>query len=123
MPAVHRYPRNRPLTGPEVELALIDALDRAEDAVDEVERRAVDLAHAETTYRITRARQTLRSPGKTGVDREANGILNAEAELRDRNIADALHEGAVEASRLRRLEVEVLRTLAANVRSAESGRG
>lgn len=116
-------PRNRPLTPAEVEEAIRDMLIVLEDDVEELERRNIAAAIATTEYRVRKAQMTLRSERKTVVLKEAAATEATADELLARELTIALRDSAQEAIRVRRGELEALRTIAASARAVETGRG
>lgn len=118
-----RLPRNRPLTPGEVNEAIRDMLLVLEDDVDELEQRNLSSAIAEAEYRTRKAQAMLRATEKTAGLKESRAIVDTAGELKVRNIAVALRDSAQEAIRMRRGELEALRTIAASTRTVETGRG
>lgn len=118
-----RWRRDRPMTGPEVEEALLGAIDEMEQAAEDYAARSIVAAEAETVYRRAKAKEMLLAPAKTDAMREAHAIHKAGDLLAERNLTAAMKDSQAEACRVRRLSIEALRTIAVNARAAETGRG
>lgn len=118
-----RWQRDRPLSSGEAEEAILSTMDDMEAAAEEYERRALDAAAAETAYRVARAKETLMCALKTDAQREAHAIHRHADLLGERNRTEALRDAQAEVCRVRRSEIEALRTICVNARTAESGRG
>ena len=116
-------PRRRHLTPPEIEEAIQDTLGVLEDDIEMLEERSVIAARAEAAYRVGKARAMLGSQHKVVAMKEAAATVETADQLHERNIAVAMRDTAQEAMRVRRSELEALRTLAASSRAAETGRG
>lgn len=115
------FTRDRPLTGAEVEFAICEMLDRIE--VDAAEHAAAQLAaaRAEVEYRRAYAHAVLAASVKTETQRAAYAQFHASELYAARREAEARAAGAAETCRVRRAQLDALRTIASNARAAEHG--
>jgi hypothetical protein len=113
----------RPLTPVEVEEELARMSDLMEDSIDELKKRSLEAARAEANYRREFAKNFLMADEKTDKAREQRALHECGDLLQTRLIAAALRDSAEEACRHRRMQGDMLRTIAANARSAAEGRG
>lgn len=120
--SVSRFDRSRPLTGPEAEQALVELLDDLETAAEDLADKALAAAAAESAYRRAHARAVLTSGHKTDSLRQAQGVnaCGPQLEARDRTAAEVV--GAAELCRVRRTQVEAVRSILASARAAEYGK-
>lgn len=123
------WSQGRPLTAVEVEDLLMEMLDALEDAAIELKDAGAKAAKAEYEYRKNFARQfSIGSPpgtplAKTEEQRRQYAVGQCAELLEARLDAAAERDAAAELCRVRRAQVEILRTVAANARAAETGRG
>lgn len=117
------YYRGRPLTAAEAEEQIQLMMDLLEDTVETFETVAIDSAKAEAAYRTCYARAFLESSRKTDTQRREEAVLRSSTQLQDRLIKSAIESSTAEACRMRRSELDALRSINSNARAAQEGRG
>ena len=84
-----RWQNDRPMTGPDVEDAIMRVLDEMEDVAVQYAEAVKDAAMASTDYRREKARLMLTSGHRTDAMREAYAIHNAGELLEARDMTRA----------------------------------
>jgi hypothetical protein len=97
----------------EEEMTRLSAL--CEKVTHEITRRGVAAAEADAAYRLAYAEAYMTVEGTVG-ERDAQAVVATQAQYRDRRIAEARLEGAKEAGRNYRAQLETLRSINANLR-------
>lgn len=113
--------RDRPLTGAEVEEEIAKLVDMLEDDNDAFLAALVTAKRAEAKYRVEHARLVLTGSQTTEARRAAYAVYHSAELLEDRLVAEAVATAAAETCRIRRAELEGLRSLIASARAAEHG--
>jgi hypothetical protein len=91
-----------------------------EKVTHEITRRGVAAAEADAAYRLAQAEAYLVAEG-TVAEREAHSVVATQQAYRDRRIAEARLEGAKEAGRNYRAQLETLRSINSNLRALVVG--
>lgn len=113
-----------PLTQGEVEEAITALSQTMELAIEELAQYSQEAANAEADYKIEYAKHLLKTKDMaatkmekpTVAELEARALLGTSRLLRERLVAEAKHETAVEKLRTLRSRIDALRTLSANLR-------
>lgn len=105
-----------------VESEIRRLIDAAESVTTEVAVRSEDAARCDHAYKVAHARALLKADGRSEAIRLANALLVVESEHLERKLADAKLLAAQEAGRMIRAQLDALRSVNANLRSA-SGLG
>lgn len=107
----------------EIEEELVRICELAETVTTEMASRGVEDAEARTSYKVAEAGAILRAktdggPRRTVQEIEALAILETQEEFRRHAIAEARFKAAQEAGRNYRAQLDALRSINANFRSA-----
>lgn len=113
-----KFARGRSLTDAEVGDLIMEHLDALETALEEHATALVDAAKAEAAYRVAHARLVLTNAESSDARRTAYAAYHTSDLLELRLIAGALATHAGETCRVRRAELDGLRSIVASARAA-----
>lgn len=104
----------------DVEAEMVRLNELAEKVTHEITRRGTAAAEADAAYRLAYAEAYLLAEGTVG-ERDAQSVVATQQQYRDRRIAEARLDGAKEAGRNYRAQLDTLRSINSNLRALVTG--
>lgn len=107
----------KPLHPVEIENELIRLGNELETLTEELGKQGESVGRWEVDYKRARAKARLRSDKKSGEDRDAEAVLASIGEYESFRAGSAIYDAMRDRSYTIRVQIEILRTIAANVRA------
>jgi len=108
--------QGEPLSPVEIENELVRLANDLETLTDKMVKKGIEVGHKEIDYKKARATAVLKADGKNADQRDANASLACAEEFSAFREATAVYDAMRDKSYAIRYQIEVLRSLAANVR-------
>lgn len=106
----------KPLLPVDIENELVRLAEELEAITEKMGTQGEYVGKAEVAYKRAKARARLRSEKKSGEDRDAEAVIESIGEFEAFRCGSAVYDAMRDRSFTLRVQIEILRTIAANVR-------